>query len=266
MPKIISREEAKEQGLINYFTGEYCVNGHLSTRNVKSKVCSECMKIHKKKYYKTDSYKKIKKKQNERFLQSLKDNPSKLAKFKSKQLEYRKSEHGKSKRKKYMDEYIEQPEVQKRMKETSDILRKSDKGRAQRNAWMKSSYKNPIKHLEYNMRSRVNKIMTGKQRVKTKHTFELIGCTSEELKAHIEKLFEKKMTWKNYGKWHVDHIIPLAHFEKHFDMNEVYNQKIAFNFNNLQPMWAEENLQKKDKISIKVAKKKIAEIRALLSK
>ena len=114
------------------------------------------------------------------------------------------------------------------------------------------------------MRSRVNKIMTGKQRVKTKHTFELIGCNSEELKAHIEKQFEKKMTWKNYGKWHVDHIIPLAHFEKHFDMNEIYNQKIAFNFNNLQPMWAEENIKKKDKVALKVAEKKIAEIKKII--
>ena len=264
MPKIILREEAKEQGLINYFTGKPCKRGHLSTRNVISKVCYECLKINQKKYQKTEAYKKSKKRQNERFLQSLKDNPSRLAKVKSKQFEWRTSEHGKSARKKYMDKYIEQPEVQKRMKETSDILRKSDKGRAQRNAWMKSSYKKPIKHLEHNMRSRVNKIMKSKQRVKKKHTFELIGCASEELKAHIEKLFEKKMTWKNYGKWHIDHIIPLAHFEKHFDMNEIYNQKIAFNFNNLQPMWADENIKKKDKVSLKVAQKKIAEIKKLI--
>jgi len=265
MPKIISRKEAKEQGLTNYFTGKPCKNGHISIRNVISKICYECQKINKKKYQKTEAYKKSKKKQSERFLQSLKDNPSRLAKVKSTQLKWRTSEHGKKIKQTYMGEYIKQPEVQKRMKETSDILRKSDEGRAQRNAWMKSSYKNPIKHLEYNMRSRVNKIVTGKQRVKTKHTFELIGCTSEELKAHIEKQFEKKMTWKNYGKWHVDHIIPLAHFEKHFDMNEIYNQKIAFNFNNLQPMWAEENLQKKDKVSIKVAEKKIAEIKKLIN-
>ncbi len=300
MPKVISRQEAIKQGLKHYFTGKPCKrNGHLSIRLVSNKGCYECSLLNQKKYFKNnDAYRQRKKKEKERYLQSLKDNPDKMEKYKLSQLkwrtsehgkkmrkkymdkyikqpevekrmketslEYRKSEHGKSKRKKYMDEYIKQPEVQKRMKETSDKLRKSDEGRAQRNAWMKNSYKNPIKHLEYNMRSRVNKIMTGKQRVKTKHTFELIGCTSEELKAHIEKQFEKKMTWKNYGKWHVDHIIPLAHFEKHFDMNEVYNQKIAFNFNNLQPMWAEENLKKKDKISKQVADKKIAEIKKII--
>ena len=40
--KIISREEAKNQGLKRYFTGEPCKNGHISERWVTQKNCIQC--------------------------------------------------------------------------------------------------------------------------------------------------------------------------------------------------------------------------------
>lgn len=52
--------------------------------------------------------------------------------------------------------------------------------------------------------------------------------------------FEPKMTWDNYGKWHVDHIIPLVRFNLQ-DRNEFLQ---ACHYTNLQPMWATENLKK----------------------
>lgn len=39
---IISRDEAKRQGLTQYFTGKPCKRGHLSPRNVSSYNCLEC--------------------------------------------------------------------------------------------------------------------------------------------------------------------------------------------------------------------------------
>ena len=42
--QIISRAEAKAQGLKRYFTGEPCKNGHIAQRNVRDYMCSACAK------------------------------------------------------------------------------------------------------------------------------------------------------------------------------------------------------------------------------
>lgn len=50
------------------------------------------------------------------------------------------------------------------------------------------------------------------------------------------------MTWENYGfyTWHIDHIRPCASF----DLSDPEQQKICFNYKNMQPLWAHENLSK----------------------
>jgi len=48
------------------------------------------------------------------------------------------------------------------------------------------------------------------------------------------------MTWDNYGKWHVDHIIPISSFNLTLE-TEVEK---CFHFTNLQPLWAKDNLKK----------------------
>lgn len=66
------------------------------------------------------------------------------------------------------------------------------------------------------------------------------GCSKQELLDHIESQFKEGMTWKNHGKWHVDHIKPLAMF----DMTDPDEIKKAMHYTNLQPLWAEENWSK----------------------
>ena len=46
--EIITRQEAIAQGLRHYFTGEPCEHGHAAQRWVKSYVCIECNRMHKK--------------------------------------------------------------------------------------------------------------------------------------------------------------------------------------------------------------------------
>ena len=79
---------------------------------------------------------------------------------------------------------------------------------------------------------------------KSASTIELIGCTPAELKKHLEKQFRDGMSWDNYGEWHIDHIIPCASF----DFTKPEEQRACFHYSNLQPLWAEENLLKSDKI------------------
>jgi hypothetical protein len=93
------------------------------------------------------------------------------------------------------------------------------------------------------MRTRLNKAI---KKVKSKHTLELIGCSAEELKVHLESQFQPGMTWENYGRtgWQVDHIYPLSKALK--ESEEKFNKMC--HYTNLQPLWSVDNSRKKDKI------------------
>ena len=100
--------------------------------------------------------------------------------------------------------------------------------------------------IEESLRNRVR--LTLKGVVKSDHTLSLLGCSIEEFRKHIESQFQEGMTWENYGKghdgWHLDHIIPIAYF----DLSDPEQQKLCWNYRNFQPLWAEDNLKKKDKV------------------
>ena len=60
------------------------------------------------------------------------------------------------------------------------------------------------------------------------------------MRKHIEKQFKEGMTWKNQGKWHIDHIKPCCKF----NLLDKEEQKKCFHYTNLQPLWSQENLSK----------------------
>jgi hypothetical protein len=87
-------------------------------------------------------------------------------------------------------------------------------------------------------RRRLNKALKGE--LKVARTVDLLGCTTEQLRAHLEVQFRPGMTWSNYGAWHIDHIRPCASF----DLSDPEQQRQCFHFTNLQPLWARDNLKK----------------------
>lgn len=103
----------------------------------------------------------------------------------------------------------------------------------------------PIFRLLSNVRSRFKSYLTLKKISKQNKTLELVGCSPQELKAHIEKYFRKGMSWENYGinTWHIDHIRPLS-LAKSWD--DIVRLKLM-HYTNLRPLWAKHNLQKSDK-------------------
>ena len=73
---------------------------------------------------------------------------------------------------------------------------------------------------------------------------DLLGCSVDELRTYLESRFMKGMDWSNRSKWHIDHIKPLASF----DLTDPGQLCEACHYTNLQPMWAEDNIAKSDKI------------------
>jgi hypothetical protein len=92
------------------------------------------------------------------------------------------------------------------------------------------------------MRSRTRIFFKLKNIKKKTDTFKIIGCSPLQLKEYLEQKFTKGMNWENQGKWHIDHIIPLSSAKTE---DEVY---ILCHYTNLQPLWAEDNLKKSNKI------------------
>ena len=75
----------------------------------------------------------------------------------------------------------------------------------------------------------------------------LAGYTLSQLKEHLSSLFVDGMSWDNYGEWHIDHIIPKSFFD--FKKPEDEGFKKCWELENLQPLWAKDNIIKKDKIN-----------------
>ncbi len=72
------------------------------------------------------------------------------------------------------------------------------------------------------------------------------GCSTKELKVHLESQFQEGMTWDNWSLkgWHIDHIKSLASFDL-INKEELLK---ACNYTNLQPLWAFDNLSKGNRI------------------
>lgn len=80
---------------------------------------------------------------------------------------------------------------------------------------------------------------------KSNRTLELVGCTAHELAEWIGSQFSEGMCWERLGEIHIDHVIPLAAF----DLSDPEQQRAAFHYTNLRPMWGIDNKRKSDKVS-----------------
>lgn len=115
----------------------------------------------------------------------------------------------------------------------------------QRSADWKSSYThlNGLETaLSRRVRRRINSAFKRRGWQVSGRTTEIIGCGIKELKSHLESQFTDGMSWDNKDQWHIDHIIPLdfARDEKHL--------RWLCHYTNLQPLWADDNMKKSNKM------------------
>lgn len=128
-----------------------------------------------------------------------------------------------------------------RLLDKAALYRKANQHRIQE-VKAKIHYERLNNDVEYriacNLRSRLYSAIKNNQ--KSGSAVRDLGCSIGELKLYLENQFESGMTWDNYGEWHIDHVIPLSHFNL-LDRMEFLE---AVNWLNLQPMWAKDNLSK----------------------
>jgi transcriptional regulator with XRE-family HTH domain len=76
-----------------------------------------------------------------------------------------------------------------------------------------------------------------------------VGYTYYQLVEHLEKQFDRDMTWDNYGwrGWHIDHIVPRSSFN--YDTTDSPEFKKCWALSNLQPMWHDQHAVKGRKVS-----------------
>jgi hypothetical protein len=98
--------------------------------------------------------------------------------------------------------------------------------------------------LKQNISSSISKSFRNNGYTKKSRTHQILGCSFEEFKLHIEKQFQPWMNWDNYGKykidtfnygWDIDHIIPTS-------IATTENELIQLNhYTNLQPLCSKVN-------------------------
>lgn len=209
---------------------EYCeFNFHKDTQKYMSR-CRLC----NKEYY-AEYYEKNKKTILERSDLYYKENTDKKLIYSKK---YR--ENNVDKIKKYSEDYLK-----KNGQKNRDRVKKwREDNKEKRNLNDKNKRKNdPMFKLTQYLRNRTGLYFKKIGINKEDSTINIIGCSPEFLKEHIEKQFTDGMSWELIGRYiHIDHIIPLSSAKT---KDELY---MLCHYTNLQPLWAEENLKKSNKI------------------
>jgi len=175
------------------------------------------------------------------------------------------TEKNKEKKRDYDKEYNEKNKEMraKHYAENKDEVNRISREWYEKNKEYRKEYKkkytnnlrstDPRVKLKHNISCLLRQSLKKKGYSKKSRTYDILCCSFEELKLHLENQFESWMNWDNYGKyqkdtfnfgWDLDHIIPVSSALNEEDI-------IMLNhYINLQPLCSKFNRDlKKDKIN-----------------
>ena len=152
--------------------------------------------------------------------------------------------------------YLKNIELCKQRAKVARLKRGAEAERLRLNLWKKNNrekanlqmqreyyrrYRNDTKYrLSIVLRTRLRSAL--KKGIKKTSAVGSLGCSLEEFKKYIEKMFKPGMGWDNwsYRGWHLDHKKPISYF----DLTNKEELQKALHYTNLQPMWGKENQKK----------------------
>ena len=233
--KICSKCEVELPATTEFF---HKGNGKLGLRSR----CKDCQRKWRHKYRQTDKAKELEKVANKRYKKSEKGKVAvkrydQSDKGRVTQKRWRESKAGKVANRRYI-----QSEKGKVLKGRGNKkYRLSEKGKAASKKYYENNKLSSC--ISHRMGASLKNNKAGQ------HWEDVVGYTLEELKDHIENLFEPGMSWGNYGRygWHVDHKIPVSSFN--IESYNCEDFKKCWELKNLQPLWAKDNLRKGNKVN-----------------
>ena len=120
---------------------------------------------------------------------------------------------------------------------------------------LKQKWKNDSKKINRIIRKRLNcrikDALFSMHSTKIHKTNKYIGCDINYMKKWFEFHFKDGIGWHNFREWHIDHVIPCSNF----DLSKDEDQYKCFNWKNLRPCMANENIKKGNKIIVEVCEK-----------
>ena len=264
--EIISRKHAIAKGLNKYFEGKPCKRGHIDFRWVNGG-CNSCLNERKKERRTKNAPPK---EQGPKLLSYGPFLSSKEAKAQGLNRYYTGicfkcgSAEGsdfkaciRCRRVSSKQWRLKNPE---KYELTTQRYRRTEKSKTRRIKWveknkLKLREQNKLKEQRYRdqmktraivtlIRNRVHAVLRDNK--KSERTIKLIGVVDwQDIRDKIEAQWEEGMNWDNWTKygWHLDHVRPCASF----NLSDPDQQKVCFNWRNLQPLWGEENWSKLDK-------------------
>lgn len=196
-----TRSDAKKVGSFFYWDGAPCAkSGHISRRKTSSGGCWDCDYISQR-----DNIK------NSILLQEKRKNSFKKWYEENK------------------EDYLERQKHRKSSEESRVWYRAYEAKKRQDDIHFK---------IAKSLRDRLYKAVSRTRKVDS--ALNLVGCSLEKLKLHLETQFSEGMSWSNYGEWHIDHIRPCISF----DLEDPEEQAMCFNYKNLRPLWGADNRSK----------------------
>lgn len=116
----------------------------------------------------------------------------------------------------------------------------------------------PQKRIRSRVSGMIRRVLVDMNRREAKSTFYVLGYSLSELVSHLEDRFQKPKwngfewventkdySWENISEWHLDHIRPVSSFN--FTTTDCEDFKKCWALDNLQPLWAADNLNKGNK-------------------
>lgn len=138
----------------------------------------------------------------------------------------------------YRRNYYHSKEDKAALQQKIQAKRKTEHGRKLRaEQQRKREARDPAFKMKRRLRKRLYNIVKGGQSISLSKS---LGCSSEELKRHIESLWQPGMTWDTYGTngWELDHIKPLC------SAATTQELELLSHYSNLQPLWRDDNCKK----------------------
>jgi len=220
----------------------------------RSSYCKDCHKIVYKKDYNKEYYENNKEKFKENHKKWCEENDrteyrkkywsDNSDKLKAKQKEFRENnkELVAERKRKYWESLS--PEKKEELKTRKRELYHKNKYKEKKKDYVNEKlHTDEFFKLKFNIRSLIRNAFRRGFTTKSKKTIEILGCSFEEFKLHLESKFDDKMNWENQGTyWHMDHIIPIS---SAITEEDVYRLN---HYTNFQPLYWEDNLKKSNKI------------------